>query len=53
MEKLKLRNFEFEIDYEDKLSITEFGFATISIPLRQAKVLSKWLQEELKTKTKK
>ena len=53
MTKLELTNFDFEITYDNKLAITEKGFAEIDIPIRQARVLSKWLQKELKQKNKK
>ena len=49
IKKKKLKKFEFEIDnLKDVLGITEFGFARIDIPLRQAKALSRWLMKELK-----
>ena len=49
----KLKKFEFEIDgLNNTLGITEFGFAKIDIPIRQARVLSKWIQKELKKQEK-
>ena len=58
MKKLKLKMYDAslkdgELKISSYLSEDKTSGMEIGMPLRQARVLSKWLQKELKTKNKK